>query len=66
MVAVLVAESLRMLKDIGFEEASLTSTALDRDQIEAFHPRWEARYLVHPRDANVSKITRALAAIQKR
>ena len=66
MVAVLVEESLRMLKEAGFEEASLTSSALDRDQIEAFHPRWEARYLVHPRGVNVSKIMRALAAIQKR
>ncbi len=62
----LVTHSLRMLKEAGFEEASLTDSALERDQIERFYPRWESRYLVHPRGANLSKITKALNSIQKR
>jgi lysylphosphatidylglycerol synthetase-like protein (DUF2156 family)/membrane protein DedA with SNARE-associated domain len=66
IVQAFVAESLRLLKDAGFEEASLTAAAIDRDQIESFRPTWHTRYLVHPRGANVSKITRALAVIQSR
>jgi phosphatidylglycerol lysyltransferase len=61
-----VAYVLGVLKESGYEEASLTAATIDRDQIENFRPRWETRYLVHPRGANVSKITRALTAIQKR
>jgi phosphatidylglycerol lysyltransferase len=61
-----VAQALGMLKQSGYEEASLTATTIERDQIEIFRPKWETRYLVHPRGANVSKITRALTAIQKR
>jgi len=66
IVQAFVAESMRRLKESGFEEASLTAAAIDRGQIESFRPSWETRYLVHPRGANVSKITRALAIIQRR
>ena len=61
-----VAHVLGVLKESGYEEASLTAATIDRDQIENFRPRWETRYLVHPRGANVSKITGALTVIQKR
>jgi len=61
-----VAHALGVLKESGYEEASLTAATIDRDQIENFRPRWETRYLVHPRGANVSKITGALTVIQKR
>jgi lysylphosphatidylglycerol synthetase-like protein (DUF2156 family)/membrane protein DedA with SNARE-associated domain len=66
IVRAFVAESLRLLKQSGFEEASLTPATIDRSQIETFRPVWKPRYLVHPRGANVSKIKRALAIIQKR
>ncbi len=66
MVKAFVTESLRLLKESGFEEASLTAATIDREQIESFRPLWKTRYLVHPRNANVSKITRAVAAIQSR
>ena len=62
----LITHSLEMLREAGFEEASLTGSTFDRAEIEKFFPRWESRYLVHPRGANLSKITKALAAIQKR
>jgi len=65
-VRAFVAESLRLLKVLGFREVSLTAAAIDREQIESFRPTWRTRYLVHPRGANVSKILRALAVIQKR
>jgi lysylphosphatidylglycerol synthetase-like protein (DUF2156 family) len=61
-----VSESLRLLKESGFEEASLTAATVDREQIETFRPHWKARFLVYPRGANVSKITRAVAVIQRR
>jgi lysylphosphatidylglycerol synthetase-like protein (DUF2156 family)/membrane protein DedA with SNARE-associated domain len=66
IVQAFVAESLRLLKEAGFKEASLTPATIDRSQIESFHPSWKSLYLVHPRGANMSKITRALAFIQKR
>jgi lysylphosphatidylglycerol synthetase-like protein (DUF2156 family) len=66
IVQAFVTESMRLLKESGFAEASLTAAAIDRDQIETFRPAWETRYLVHPRGANVSKITNALAVIQRR
>ena len=66
IVEAFVTESLRLLRESGFEEASLEPTILDRVQIEAFHPRWVKLYLVHPRGANLSKINRALAVIRKR
>jgi lysylphosphatidylglycerol synthetase-like protein (DUF2156 family) len=66
IVQAFIAESLRLLKVAGFEEASLTAATIDRSQIETFKPIWSMRYLVHPRGANLSKITRALAVIQKR
>jgi lysylphosphatidylglycerol synthetase-like protein (DUF2156 family)/membrane protein DedA with SNARE-associated domain len=66
IVRAFVAESLRLLKEGGFEEASLTSATIDLSQIESFRPAWKTRYLVHPRGANVAKISRALALIQKR
>jgi lysylphosphatidylglycerol synthetase-like protein (DUF2156 family) len=66
IVRAFVAESLNLLKESGFEEASLTATAVDREQIESFQPVWMPRHLVYPRGANVSKITRALAVIRKR
>src|SRR5206468_8178596 len=61
-----VGRVLGVLKESGYHEASLTAATIDRDQIEIFRPKWETRYLVHPRGANVSKITRAVTAIQKR
>ena len=66
IVRAFVAESLRGLKESGFVESSMSAAAIDREQIESFRPRWENRYLVHPRGANVSKITRALAAVEHR
>jgi lysylphosphatidylglycerol synthetase-like protein (DUF2156 family) len=66
IVSAFVAESLRLLKEAGYEEASLTAPAIAREQIESFRPVWKTRYLVHPRHANVSKIIRAIAQIQKR
>jgi phosphatidylglycerol lysyltransferase len=60
-----VAESLRLLKEAGYEEASVMPATIDRAQIETFQPVWKTRYLVHPRGANIAKINRALAAIQK-
>jgi len=66
IVSAFVAESLRLLKDSGFMEVSLTAAAIDREQIESFRPLWVTRYLVHPRGANVSKITRALAKVEQR
>ncbi len=66
IVRAFVAESLRLLKESGFEQASLTAATIDRSQIDTFKPVWKPQYLVHPRGANVSKITRALAGIQKR
>jgi phosphatidylglycerol lysyltransferase len=66
LVKAFVAHALYLLKEAGYEEASLTAATIDREQIETFQPRWETRYLVHPRGANVSKITKALTAIQKR
>ena len=61
-----VAECLHRLKESGFEEASLTAAFIDREQIQSFRPRWETRYLVYPRGANVAKITKALTSIQGR
>jgi lysylphosphatidylglycerol synthetase-like protein (DUF2156 family) len=61
IVRAFVAESLRLLKESGFEEASLTAAAIDREQIESFRPFWEVRYLVCPRGANVAKINQALS-----
>ena len=66
IVQAFVAESLRLLKEDGFQEASLTPATVDRSQIESFRPVWKPRYLVHPRAASVAKITQALAVIQKR
>ena len=66
MVKALVAESLRLLKQSGLREASLTASVIDREQIETFRPLWETRYLVHPRGANVSKIMQVLAALEQR
>jgi lysylphosphatidylglycerol synthetase-like protein (DUF2156 family)/membrane protein DedA with SNARE-associated domain len=62
----LLTHALEMLRDMGFQEASLNDSVLDRSEIERFSPRWEAQYLVHPRGANLAKITKALTAIQKR
>jgi hypothetical protein len=61
-----VAESLRLLKEIGFKEVSLSPATIDRRQIESFRPLWKPLYLIHPRGANLAKINGALAAIQKR
>jgi len=55
-----------LLKISGFVEASLTPSVIDREQIEKFFPLWEPRYLIHPRGANLSKITKALAAVERR
>jgi lysylphosphatidylglycerol synthetase-like protein (DUF2156 family) len=60
-----VQESIRLLKEAGYQEATITPTTIDRAQIETFQPRWKRRYLVRPRGANLSKIERAVAAIQK-
>lgn len=66
IVGAFVTESLRLLKMSGFVEASLTPSVIDREQTEKFLPLWEPRYLIHPRGANVSKITKALAAVERR
>jgi lysylphosphatidylglycerol synthetase-like protein (DUF2156 family)/membrane protein DedA with SNARE-associated domain len=66
MVKAFVGESIRLLKEAGFEEASSTAAVIDRQQIESFFPRWITRYLVYPRGANVSKITRAIKALESR
>ncbi len=66
IVRAFVSESLRLLKESGFLEASLTAAAVDREQIESFQPIWKPRHMVYPREANVSKITRALAVIRNR
>src|SRR5262249_17220852 len=66
VVRAFMAESLRLLKEAGLQQASLSPSTVDRSQIESFRPDWKALYLVHPRGANISKITRALAVIQKR
>jgi lysylphosphatidylglycerol synthetase-like protein (DUF2156 family) len=66
IVRALVAESLRLLKESGITEASLTAAAIDREQIETFRPMWETRYLIHPRGANVSKLMQVLAALEQR
>src|SRR6266516_2501800 len=66
IVRAFVTESLRLLKISGFVEASLTPSVIDREQIEKFRPLWEPRYLIHPRGANLSKITKALAAVERR
>jgi lysylphosphatidylglycerol synthetase-like protein (DUF2156 family) len=66
IVRAFVTESLRLLKEGGFEEASLPAATIDLSQVESFRPSWKTRYLVHPRGANVAKISRALALIQKR
>jgi phosphatidylglycerol lysyltransferase len=66
IVRAFVAESLRVLRETGFEEASLTAATIDRSQIDMFRPTWKSLYLVHPRGATISKITKALAVIQKR
>ena len=65
MVKALVAESLRLLKESGLVEASLTPAAIDREQIERFRPIWAARYLIYPRSANVSKIMQVLAELEQ-
>jgi phosphatidylglycerol lysyltransferase len=64
-VTELITHALTMLKEAGFEEASLPDSTLDRSEIEKFNPRWQSRYLIHPRGANAAKITKALTAIQK-
>jgi lysylphosphatidylglycerol synthetase-like protein (DUF2156 family) len=66
IVRAFVTESLRLLKESGFEEASITPATVARSQIESFNPMWKTRYLVHPRGANMSKINHALDVIQKR
>jgi lysylphosphatidylglycerol synthetase-like protein (DUF2156 family)/membrane protein DedA with SNARE-associated domain len=58
-----VTESLRLLKLSGFEEASLMSETVDPSPIETFQPLRQTRYLVHPRGANISKITRVLRKV---
>jgi lysylphosphatidylglycerol synthetase-like protein (DUF2156 family)/membrane protein DedA with SNARE-associated domain len=62
----LLTHALRMLREMGFDEASLNDSVIDRSEIEKFDPSWESQYLVHPRGANLAKITKALTAIQKR
>jgi lysylphosphatidylglycerol synthetase-like protein (DUF2156 family) len=64
-VHILLVHALTLLKT-GYDEASLLTTALDRREIETLDPRWEPRYLIHPRGADITRITRALAAIQRR
>jgi lysylphosphatidylglycerol synthetase-like protein (DUF2156 family) len=66
IVGAFVTESLRLLKQSGLAEVSLSPATVDRTLIDSFRPCWRKLYLVHPRGANISKITRALAVIQKR
>ncbi len=62
---ILLGQALRMLNQ-EFDEASIPSTVLHSDQIETFAPKWRSRYLVHPRNARISKIINALQSVQKR
>jgi lysylphosphatidylglycerol synthetase-like protein (DUF2156 family)/membrane protein DedA with SNARE-associated domain len=66
VVRAFVTESLRLLKESQFVEASLSAAAIDREQIESFRPTWEPRYLIHPRGTNLTKIKEALAALEHR
>ncbi len=66
LVGAFVAECLRLLRESGFEEVSLTAAAIDREQIESFRPVWKRRYLVHPRGANLMNIERALIVVKNR
>ncbi len=66
IVRAFASESLRLLKESGYVEASLTPAAIDREEIESFRPRWQSRYLIHPRGVNVSRITQALTAVEQR
>jgi lysylphosphatidylglycerol synthetase-like protein (DUF2156 family) len=59
----LLMESMLLLRDSGFEEASITPLTMDRAHITAFKPAWTTRYLVHARGANIAKIERALRKI---
>jgi lysylphosphatidylglycerol synthetase-like protein (DUF2156 family)/membrane protein DedA with SNARE-associated domain len=65
-VRAFVAHVLGLMKNLGFEEVSLTAATIERDQIDVFRPRWETRYLIYPHGANAAKITRALNAVQNR
>jgi phosphatidylglycerol lysyltransferase len=66
IVRAFVSESLRLLKESGFKEASLSAAAVDREQIDSFQPIWKTRHMIYPRGASISKITRALAVIRNR
>jgi lysylphosphatidylglycerol synthetase-like protein (DUF2156 family) len=67
IVRAFMSESLRLLKESGFKEASLSAAvAEDREQIDSFQPIWKTRHMIYPRGANISKITRALAVIRNR
>jgi lysylphosphatidylglycerol synthetase-like protein (DUF2156 family) len=65
IIHVLLVQAMTMLK-LEFDEASVPTTLLDLHQVEAFNPRWKSQHLVHPRGASLSRITRALSAVQKR
>ncbi len=71
----LVAASIRLLKESGVREVSLSTepvrpsaqevvNPVDRGLVEIFAPRWEDRFIVYPRGAAVARINHALAAVQ--
>jgi phosphatidylglycerol lysyltransferase len=71
----LVAESLRLLKESGIMEVSLSTVPVrpsgeevvvpvDRDLVAVFQPRWENRYIVYPRGAALARINYALQRVQ--
>jgi lysylphosphatidylglycerol synthetase-like protein (DUF2156 family)/membrane protein DedA with SNARE-associated domain len=70
----LVAESLRLLKEGGIQEVSLSTVPVrpsaeevvpvDRDLVAVFQPRWENRYIVYPRGAALARINYALQRVQ--
>ena len=64
-VHALLLGTLSMLRK-EYEEATLPAGTLDRAEVESLGPRWHNRYLVHPRGADISRITRALRAISIR
>ena len=62
----LLEQALMNLQRAGVREASVSTAVLGRQELAAFNPRWENRYLIYPAGAKVGRIMKTLAAIQKR
>lgn len=71
----LLRESLDAFKESGVHEASISTVTLkasprdtvspvSREMANAFAPKWHDRFLVFPKGAAVSRIQRALVAVQ--